>query len=199
MIGRLCGKLAVELLDGRIVIDVGGVGYELTVPLGVTGRAERDGERVVVFVHTHVREDALDLFGFASESERAVFRLLIGVPNVGPRTAVNVLSALPAPELAAAVQDGDVGRLTKVPGIGKKTAERLVMELKEKLPRAERAPGAGGKSGGPRDNGARLTVALTNMGYRPAEAERAIKGLGDRVASAPLPDLLREALAILSA
>ncbi len=198
MIGRLCGKVVVEQLDGRIVVDVGGVGYEVTVPLGTPGRAERDGERVVLLVHTHVREDALDLYGFSSEAERGVFRLLIGVPNIGPRSAINVLSALPAPELAAAVQAGDLGRLTKVPGIGKKTAERLVLELKEKLPRAPAGP-ASTRAAAPADNAARLAVALTNMGYRSAEAERAIKTLGDRVAAAPLPDLLREALAVLSA
>lgn len=198
MIGRLCGRIVVEQLDGRVVVDVGGVGYEVTVPLGTPGRAERDGERVVLLVYTHVREDALDLYGFASETERGVFRLLIGVPNIGPRSAINVLSALPAPDLAAAVQAGDVARLTKVPGIGKKTAERLVLELKEKLPRVQPAPGVA-RAAAPRDNSSRLAVALTNMGYRPAEAERAIKGLGDRVATAPLPELLREALAILSA
>ena len=101
----------------------------------------------MLHVHTHVREDALDLYGFASDTERRAFRLLIGVPNVGPKTALAVLSALPLPDLGRAVRDGDVGRLTRVPGIGKKTAERLVLELKEKLPVVAR-PGA---AAGPRE------------------------------------------------
>ncbi len=200
MIGRLAGRVLAEDATGMLLVDVGGVGYEVSAPVGARGRAQSNGpDQVVLFVHTHVREDAFDLFGFAAEEERRVFRLLIGVPNVGPRTALGVLSAIPFDELARAVETGDVARLTRVPGIGKKTAERLVLELKEKM------PSAGLKSAGPEparspasDDSRKLHFALTNMGYRPAEAERALKALGDRVGQDPLADLLRDALAVLN-
>jgi Holliday junction DNA helicase RuvA len=202
MIGRLTGTPLADD-DGALVVDVNGVGYELFVPLGTVGRAAigHDG-RATFFVHTHVREDALTLFGFASEPERLAFRTLIGVSNVGPKTALAVLSALPAADLARAIAAKDVARLTGIPGIGKKTAERLVLELRDKLtvlpgdaagatPRAA-AGAADGK------NAELLASALTRMGYRQAEAERAIAALGDRVAAAPLADLVREALVLLA-
>ncbi len=193
LIGRLVGKV-VATLDSTLTVDVNGVGYEVHVPRGTVG-AGGDG-RVVLHVHTHVREDTLDLFGFASEIERVVFRLLIGVPNVGPKTALGILSALPPPELASAVADKNLARLTSVSGIGKKTAERLVLELKEKLPRlAELRPS--GPSEKPNDDAGRLLGALTNMGFRHAEAERAVSSLADRVGKEPLADLLKAALAQL--
>src|SRR3954469_3103896 len=134
MLGFLRGRVISEEPSG-VILDVGGVGYELTVPVGSLGRAPREANGdVELWVHTHVREDALDLFGFASELERRVFRLLVSVPNVGPKTAVGVLGALPIAELSRAISSRDLGRLGKVPGIGKKTAERLVVELVDKLP-----------------------------------------------------------------
>jgi Holliday junction DNA helicase RuvA len=198
MIGRLRGKLIAEdPSTGELVVDVGGVGYELVVPLGTPGRAaQQSAGEVELHVHTHVREDALDLYGFASENERRA--------NVGPKTALAVLSALPLPDLGRAVRDGDVGRLTRVPGIGKKTAERLVLELKEKLPAIARpgAPAEPREAAGPvaarPDDTARLIGALTNMGYRAAEAERAVTALGKRVGAEPLESLLRAALAELA-
>jgi len=199
VIGRLRGRIAGDEVSGLVLVDVGGVGYEVLTPAGTLGRARKSGDDVELVVHTHEREDALELFGFASESERRVFRLLIGVPNVGPKTAMGVLSALPAAELSRAVRAGDVARLTKVPGIGRKTAERLVLELKEKLAvdGLLEAPGvAPSQPAG--DAAARLTSALTNMGYRASEAEKAVASLGPRVDSSPLAELLREALAILS-
>jgi Holliday junction DNA helicase RuvA len=198
MIGRLTGKVVHDDPGGALVIDVHGVGYELMAPVGTRGRAEIAGESIVLIVHTHVREDALDLYGFASELERRVFRLLLDVPNVGPRTALNVLSALPTAELALAVHASDVARLCRLPGIGKKTAERLVLELKEKLPKLTEPARPAGAAPTLRDDAQRLMGALTNMGYRAAEAERAVKSLGDRVGREPLGDLLREALARLT-
>jgi Holliday junction DNA helicase RuvA len=199
LIGRLVGSVAVEDPTGALVLDVGGVGYEVMTPVGTLGRADRDETgRVTLYVHTHVREDALDLFGFAAESDRRVFRLLIEVPNVGPRTALGVLSALPVEELSHSVDQGDVARLTKVPGIGKKTAERLVLELKEKLPKlglSRTAPATKPATG---DDAKKLLSALTNMGYRSAEADRVVKSLGDRLGHEPLAALLREALARLT-
>jgi holliday junction DNA helicase RuvA len=197
LIGRLVGNV-VATNDATITVDVGGVGYEVHVPGGTLGRTGAAGgdTRVTLFVHTHVREDTLDLFGFASELERLVFKLLIAVPNVGPKTALGILSALPPPDLASAVADKDLARLTSISGIGKKTAERLVLELKEKLPRmAElRAPAAAPRK---HDDAMRLLGALTNMGFRQAEAERAVVSLGERVGKEPLAELLKAALATL--
>src|SRR5579883_3362132 len=130
MIGRLTGKVVAHEAESAVVLDVGGVGYELAVPLGTLGRAPTDESgRTTLFVHTHLREDALTLFGFASDRERAAFRTLISVSNVGPKIAMAVLSALPAEELAHAIAAKDVARLTSINGVGKKTAERLVLEL----------------------------------------------------------------------
>jgi Holliday junction DNA helicase RuvA len=204
VIGRLTGRVAAQEADGAIVVDVGGVGYEVFVPLGSAGRAldENDG-RVTLYVHTHVREEAFTLFGFATETDRAAFRTLIGVSNVGPKTALAVLSALPAGELARTIAQKDLGKLTRIPGIGKKTAERLVLELRDKLPVTTSdatSPAAGARGPGPSHAGARdlLLSALTRMGYRPSEADRAIDALADKVERDPLPDLVREALALLA-
>lgn len=198
MIGRLTGTIVDEQPNGALVVDVRGVGYEVFTPAGTVNQLNRDAEgQVIVYVHTHVRAEALDLYGFAHESVRQVFRLLINVPNIGPRTALSVLGALPVPDLVSAVSNGDLKRLNRVPGIGKKTAERLVLELKEKLLAME--PQAEGSVAGQEGNRARLVTALTNMGYRPVEAERAVKGLGARVDTESLGTLLREALQSLSA
>jgi Holliday junction DNA helicase RuvA len=200
MLGFLRGRVISEEPSG-VILDVGGVGYELTVPVGSLGRAphQPNGD-VELWVHTHVREDALDLFGFASELERRVFRLLVSVPNVGPKTAIGVLGALPIADLSRAISARDLGRLGKVPGIGKKTAERLVVELADKLPSL--IPEGLGKAAGGKATAAGtsqlLLKALVNMGYRPAEAERAVEQLGKRVDSEPLSDLLRSALAFLT-
>ncbi|HEX3770962.1 MAG TPA: Holliday junction branch migration protein RuvA [Polyangiaceae bacterium] len=203
MIGRLTGKVIAQEPDGSIVLDVGGVGYELAAPMGTLGRARPDESgRVTLFVHTHVREDALALFGFADEGERMAFRALLGVSNVGPKIAVAVLGALPAAELARAIAKKDLSALTSISGIGKKIAERLLLELRDKLPllpapatanaASAAAPGPSG------DEDDRLRTTLMNMGFRPAEADRAVSTLGDRVRTAPMPELLREALALLA-
>ena len=197
MIGWLRGRVLAEEPSGALVIDVGGVGYDVNAPLGTLGRARQSEGCVEVFVHTHVREDALDLFGFATDTDRRTFRLLLGIPNVGPKTALGVLSALSASELAAAIGAGDLRRLSKVPGIGKKTAERLVLELKDKLP-AVGGDAVPTVSGTPvSDAKQRLLSALTNMGYRAAEAERAVAVLGSKVEGTPIGELLKEALALL--
>ncbi len=204
MIGRLTGNVTEET-DGGIVVDVHGVGYEVVVPLGTLGRAAVDAEgRTTLFVHTHVREDVLSLFGFATEGDRLAFRTLIGVSNVGPKTAVAVLSALPAAELGQAIANKELGRLTGISGIGRKTAERLLLELKDKLPALEAAlpkeakrPVAGAQPGRA-SNADLLARALTNMGYRQVEADRAIEQLGEHLGERPLADLVKEALAVLS-
>lgn len=206
MIGRLTGTVEQED-DGTLVVDVAGVGYEVIAPLGTVGRAKTDANgRATFFVHTHVREDQLTLFAFASEGDRLAFRTLIGVSNVGPKTAIAVLSALPAADLGLAIARKELGKLTSISGVGKKTAERLMLELKDKLSILESAAGTRAAPATTPDapkqssNADVLTSALVNMGYRPAEAERAVEQLGrdDKLGALPLPDLVKEALAVLS-
>ena len=143
VIARLSGKLAEKAADHAIV-DVGGVGYLVHLSAASLAALPPPGGAVALRTYTHVRQDALELYGFATEDEESVFRALIDVKGVGPRAAQNILSGIEARELARAIAEGDVARLTKVPGIGKKTAERLVVELKEKL--ARRSPARPGPS-----------------------------------------------------
>lgn len=202
MIGRLVGFVLSEELQS-ILMDVAGVGYELVCPVGTAGRA-RHGEdgRTELIVHTHLRQDALELFGFASADERLAFRQLCSVPGVGPRLALAVLSALSVQDLAEILRTEDKVRLTKVPGIGKKTAERLVLELRGKLepggtPAATASLGAG--PGARPSVTEKLVLALTGLGYKASEAERAAKVVlleGDQ--SQDMAVLLRRALQAIS-
>jgi Holliday junction DNA helicase RuvA len=213
MIGRLVGRVVAQDADGgasACVVDVAGVGYEVTIPQGTLGRAQPDDSgRVTLWVHTHVREDTLSLFGFADEIERAAFRVLLGVSNVGPKIAVAVLGALPAAELASAVARKDLASLTAVSGVGKRIAERLLLELRDKLPLAPLpATSPTGTDGthrlapahGRADVDERLRSALTGMGFKPAEADRAVGSLRDRERpeGEAFEALLREALALLA-
>lgn len=216
MIGRLTGRIVAQEDDGAVVVDVSGVGYEVVVPIGTAGRCATDDDgRATLFVHTHAREDALTLFGFATDADRLAFRTLISISNVGPKTAIGILSALPGPDLARAIAAKDVGRLVAIPGVGKKTAERLLLELRDKIattalaqidaanggaaPSRAGATGAAAAAGAPpAAAGETLKAALTRMGYRPAEAERAVAALGPRAAELPIADALREALAALT-
>ncbi|MDB4929995.1 MAG: Holliday junction helicase RuvA [Myxococcaceae bacterium] len=192
-----------ESPDGLVVVDVAGVGYEVLLPLGTLGRCTADAEgRVTLQVVTHVREDAITLFGFANDRERAAFRLLTAVAGVGPRIAISVLGVLPAGELAHALARGDVKKITSVPGVGKRIAERLVLELKDKLTGlaaggdamisvgAYTAPASPIAAVGP---AASLVAALVNMGFKAPEAERAAAELAPRMAE-PLDVLVRESL-----
>lgn len=201
MIGLLRGQIVESTADGIILLDVGGVGYEVVAALGTVGRLAADGEgRVTLFVHTHVREDALILFGFSSRHERAAFRVLISVAKVGPKLALAVLSALDVDDLARVVASGASTELSKIPGIGKKTAERIVLELDGKLapPTGTPVP-AGGRAdvaSPPPGQAALVQEALVRMGFRPAEAERAVTALSDH--DRPLGQLVREALSLLA-
>ncbi len=171
MIGKLTGILS-EKNPPQVLVDCNGVGYEVDVPMSTFYNLPANGEKVSLLTHFVVREDAQILFGFGTASERATFRLLIKISGVGPRMALGILSGLSADELARAVSDQDAGRLTKVPGIGKKTAERLLLELKGKL----------GADLGPHlfstpDHQSDILQALLALGYNDKEAAAALKAL----------------------
>lgn len=181
MIARLRGTLAAKS-PGEIIVDVGGVGYHVVVSLTTFYELSAVGSEISLDIHTHVREDALQLYGFLDRSEKRVFELLLSVAGIGPRLATNVLSGIPAHEMVEALMAGNVARLVAIPGVGRKLAERLTVELKDRaaLLGDGRAPMAAGEAGGRNGRtGAGLlreaTSALVNLGYRVAEAERAVK------------------------
>ena len=171
MIGRLTGQLA-EKTPPQVLIDVQGVGYEVDVPMSSFYNLPALGERVTLLTHFIVREDAQVLFGFLTHDERQTFRLLIKITGVGPRMALSLLSGLSVSELAQAVARQETGRLVKVPGIGKKTAERLLLELKGKLADAISAPATVAN-----DTQADILQALIALGYSDREAAAALKSL----------------------
>ncbi len=172
MIGRLVGRLVAKH-PPQVTLDVGGVGYELDVPMSTFYNLPAAGDTATLYTHLVVREDAHTLYGFASLEERSVFRQLIRISGIGARTALALLSGLSVAELAQSVATQDSARLTKVPGIGKKTAERLLLELKGKL--AEALPGAGGAA--PAGAAADILNALLALGYSEKEAAAAAKTL----------------------
>jgi len=178
MIGRIRGKL-ISLDEHTILVDVGGVGYEMEVTANTLAALPGVGQDVVVHTHLSIREDAHSLFGFASVGERDLFRTLIKINGVGPKLALALLAGMDVADLARCIRDADVARLVKLPGIGRKTAERLVVELRDRIedlvtiPEAVRPP--------TREPATRLVIeeaerALIQLGYRPAEASRAIGG-----------------------
>jgi Holliday junction DNA helicase RuvA len=172
MIGRLSGTLA-EKSPPQLLVDCQGVGYEVDVPMSTFYNLPALGERVTLLTHLVVREDAQLLYGFLTAAERATFRELIRISGIGPRTALSVLSGLSVDELAQAVAQQQALRLTKVPGIGKKTAERLLLELKGKLAPDLGAPGAAAAS----DAQADIVQALMALGYNERDAAAALKAL----------------------
>jgi Holliday junction DNA helicase RuvA len=197
MIAFLRGRI-LDKQPNRIIVDVQGVGYELTVPLSTFYDVGDAGAEVSLRVHTHVREDAIQLYGFVTEFERQIFERLIGISGIGPKLAVAVLSGVDSRDLVASVQRGDVARLTAIPGIGKKTAERIVLELRDRLAQLA-VPGAVG--GGPASSdGERLRAdllsALQNLGYHRPQADKAVEHIlsatPDATFEQALKDVLRE-------
>ena len=172
MIGRLTGQLA-EKTPPQVLIDVGGVGYEVDVPMSSFYNLPALGERVTLLTHFVVREDAQQLFGFLTAAERGTFRQLIKISGIGPRLALGVLSGLSVAELTQAVALQQAARLVKVPGVGKKTAERLLLELKGKLSPDIGAPGAAVAN----DNQADIVQALIALGYSERDAAAALRQL----------------------
>jgi len=203
VIGRLTGIVVEQALDGACVLDVNGVGYEVFVPLGALGRLPAPPAKVTLQVHTHVREDALILYGFATPEDRAAFRVLIGVTGIGPKVALSILSSLSAGELAEAINRGDKARFKNVSGVGAKLVARLVLELKDKLEFARGTdPSATGVRAKPppAHDGVLGTVqaALVQMGFKPGEAELAVQKIEPSAEGKPTEELLREALTVLA-
>jgi holliday junction DNA helicase RuvA len=176
MIAFIRGRV-VEKQPNRIVVDVHGVGYELHVPLSTYYDVGDEGSEVSLRVHTHVREEALQLYGFLTALEQQLFERLIAISGIGPRLAVATLSGIETRELVAAVQRGDVARLTSVPGVGKKTAERMILELKDKLAHVVVPAGIGTAAIDAPEDRLRddLLSALQNLGYHRPAAEKAVE------------------------
>ena len=196
MIAHLKGRV-LRKTPQEVIVDVGGVGYRVNIPVSTFYRLGDEGAEVSLRVHTHVREDALALFGFLTGHEQDLFERLIQVAGVGPKLAVNILSGIEAAELAAALRGSDIARLTRVPGVGKKTAERLILELKDKMPpvpegasEAEAEPASTPKED--------LLSALAHLGYSRVEAERGVDRALRDDGTGRFEDLLRRALQIVS-
>jgi Holliday junction DNA helicase RuvA len=190
VIAHLSGALFEKHLQ-RLIVDVGGVGYELHVPLSTLYVVGDVGAKVALHVHTHVREDALQLFGFATPLELTLFERLIGISGIGPKVALAVLSGIEPAELVRALRHGDLARLTSIPGVGKKTAERMVIELRDRLPPGL-APDA--DPDGAADVRADVVSALGNLGYQRAAAEKALDRVLGRSTDNGFEALLREVL-----
>ncbi len=190
MIGRIHGKL-LEKHPPQILVDVQGVGYELYVPMSTFYQLPATGVEISLYTHFVVREDAHQLYGFATDAERHAFRQLLKISGVGARTALSVLSGLSVSDLRDSVVSQDSGRLTKVPGIGKKTAERLLLELRDKLDAVLSAPTAAKGDAQVGD----ITNALLALGYNDKEASWALKQLSPGLA---VDDGIRQALRLLS-
>ena len=196
MIAKLTGRLD-SSGAGHAVIDVGGVGYLVAIPLSTYYEIQKAdaGAAIRLYIHTHVREDALALYGFWSEREKELFERLIAVSGIGPRLAQVVLSGMAPDELIAALAAGDVAKLVRIPGVGKKTAERMVVALRDKLQAlAAQLPAARATAASDDD----LVAALVNLGYKPSLAEGAVGAARKEAPEAAFHELLRLALRRLS-
>ncbi|OGQ72391.1 MAG: Holliday junction DNA helicase RuvA [Deltaproteobacteria bacterium RIFCSPLOWO2_12_FULL_60_16] len=193
MIAKISGTLE-HKVPGEVIVDVAGVGYQILIPLNVFYRLPEVGGTISLHIHTHLREDALQLFGFMEQEEKHIFLLLNGVAGIGPKLAINILSGIPVEELARALKEGDHLKLLSIPGVGKKLAERMIVELRDKMLRVPSA-----ETG--RADGSQLTrdavSALVNLGYRQGEAERSVREVA-RQGETTLAEVLKEALRRLS-
>ena len=187
MIGSLRGKLISRKPD-NVLVDVHGVGYQVSVPLNILSNMPEEGSEVFLQIYTHVREDSLQLFGFSSELEKRIFVTLLGITGVGPKMALNIMSGIPYDDFLEAIEGEDVAMLCRIPGLGKKTAQRLILELREKLP----------SRAGTRDRVFEDTLsALVNLGYKKAVVQQYLEktykqGFND------IETLLKETLKLLT-
>jgi holliday junction DNA helicase RuvA len=198
MIGHLRGTM-VEKHPNQVIVETGGVGYEVQIPISTYTSLPAEGAAVSLRIYTHVREDVLALFGFSTGEEKLVFERLISVSGIGPKLAITVLSGLPTPELVAAIRNSDIDRLVRIPGVGKKTAERIVLELKEKLTGFD-----AGKAGTAGETGPVFTPlerdvlsALQNLGCSRPAAEDAVRKAKGRGAPQEFEPFFRAALALV--
>ena len=197
MIGHLRGTV-LEKHPNQVILEAGGVGYDIQIPISTFTALPDQGAQAMLRIHTHVREDALLLFGFATSEEKAVFERLISVSGIGPKLGITVLSGLPTADLISAIRTSDVARLVKIPGVGKKTAERMILELKDKLAAID-SPGKTGTMANitpemsPLEND--VLSALQNLGCSRAAAEDAIRKIKDKGAPAEFEPFFRAALA----
>lgn len=197
MISRLSGTLAAKGLDRIEVLTSGGVGYELLIPIDVLESLPRVGEAVALHTALVVKEDGWQLFGFATSNDRALFHTLLGASGVGPAMALGLISALGNTRLARAILDRDIATLQGVPRVGKKTAERLCVELGDKMKDFAGAPSAGSATR-VEGSSADAVRALVSLGYANAEAEKGVReAIGGRATGASTADVIRDALALL--
>lgn len=197
MIGLLRGRL-LEKRPNQVILDAGGVGYLVAIPLSTFAALGELHTEVTLLIHTHVREDTLALYGFLSQREKHLFQLLLGASGVGPSLALKILSGMNVEELVPAIRGGDLGRLTKIPGVGRKIAERMVVELKDKLEAVAletEKPAAASPAGVEAD----VKSALVNLGYDERTAEAAVAEAKRDAGAASFEKLLRVTLATLSA
>lgn len=201
MIGTLRGILA-QKSPQSVLVDLAGIGFEVIVPLSTLYGLPEPGHEVRLFVHTHVRENQILLVGFLREEEKEVFRFLTGVTGIGPRLALNMLSALPPEEILEAILQGDSQRLRAVPGVGRKTAERIVVELKDRIPPREIRIGRAAKLRAPdRQVVVEVLSALVNLGYSRGEADKAVARVLEtrpEIGGLRVETLLKEALRSLA-
>ncbi|HEX9304289.1 MAG TPA: Holliday junction branch migration protein RuvA [Thermoanaerobaculia bacterium] len=190
MIGRLVGRLASKATD-HVILDVGGVGYLVQIPLSTFYELPEAESPASLWIHTHVRAEALALYGFLTERERALFLMLLDVAGIGPRVALTVLSGIPPTDLIEALRGSDVRRLMAVPGVGKKTAERMVLELAEKASKFAGEPSAARPAAVATED---VVSALVNLGYRKGDAERAMDAIGRAGPPSDFGDYLKLAL-----
>lgn len=197
MIARLKGQL-IEKSPVSLVVDVQGVGYEVFIPLTVYYELPECGAEVSLYIHTRMREESLKLFGFIKEADKQMFELLTRISKVGPKIALAFLSGMTAQELTQAVFNDDIATLSAIPGVGRKTAERLALELKDKLLELNLEPEtatANAPGGGIKDD---AVSALVNLGYKKAQAEQALKKVWRDEAKPSLEELIRDSLNCLS-
>ena len=192
MIAHLRGRIF-DKQPNRILVDVNGVGYDVAVPLSTFYGLGDAGAEIALRIHTHVREDALLLFGFATRLEQELFERLISVSGIGPKVALAVLSGIEPGDLIKAIQRGDLARLTAIPGVGKKTSERIVLELKDRLPRAEHTPVPEGGVAEPSAMKDDVLSALMNLGYHRPLAEKAVEA-AIKMSAGDFEQTLRQAL-----
>jgi Holliday junction DNA helicase RuvA len=197
MIAYLSGKL-LEKSANSVIVNVGGVGYDVSIPLSTFYELGEVGDEVQLRIYTHVREDAIQLFGFSNERERSLYLKLISVQGVGAKSGITMLSGMNADEIIAAIRSDNLAKLTAIPGVGRKTAERLVIELRDKVGELASAavavPGSGPKSAGDADAFDDALSALVNLGYQRNAAEKAIQDIRREGADQNVQKILRSAL-----